>query len=438
MAILSTGVVLTIVFCILLVFRGTGPNVSHDTPQVAKATTVGDEANGSEDSGATARPHPSSVMSPPSATVARLVRAFDCHWAIGSHSPRTGDDLEPGRRLVLNSGLAEILFQNGVRAVLQGPAALEVSSKSSTLLERGRLTVAVIDPDARGFAVYASGMKYTDLGTEFGVYVAKDGSQEMHVFRGKVQAEMAANLPAPSGRLPSGASPSNPKSERSDPPHFVPLPSPLVLSANQAIRVTNPSKPFEPIAADEKPFFRAWPEPVPFDLFNTGKGLDRGATDPHWEIVGMSNDLNFTPRPATVTQPFSFYCRDNREKFLWLSDTRTPHDVPGGALWTFRTHFDLTGFDPATASIQGRLLVDDYISEMRLNGKKLPVPKGSHGPMRYMTWLGMSIDTGFGPGDNTFEIVIENSNTRTKDINSIALMVDWHGTARPWPGSQKK
>ena len=73
------------------------------------------------------------------------------------------------------SGLAEIIFENG-QTILQGPATLEVRSRSSAVLTRGKLSVTVEKPQARGFEVVSPGMKYTDLGTEFGVLVAENAA----------------------------------------------------------------------------------------------------------------------------------------------------------------------------------------------------------------------------------------------------------------------
>ncbi len=37
---------------------------------------------------------------------------------------------------------------------------------------------------------------------------------------------------------------------------------------------------------------------------------------------------------------------------------------------TYHAEFDLGGYDPATAYIDGRFAVDDYLIEMRVNGEK--------------------------------------------------------------------
>jgi hypothetical protein len=299
-------------------------------------------------------------------------------------------------------------------------------------LQQGKFAVTVENPLARGFEVLTPGMKYTDLGTEFGVSVAKNGEQEVHVFRGRVQAEAVSEKEMGNeGAGTSGASPD---------PTVSSFP-PLVLTANQAIRVAapsapgQPSKPIEPIETDQRSFFRRWPESTQFELFNTGVGLNRGAADPHWEIAQVSTDPSFKPQPAIVVEPYGFYARDYREKFQWISDNKNLQLQPGGCRWTLRTHFVLNGLDPSTAHIAGRVSVDDFVVEVRLNGKSLPIPKDTRREGEDnddKKWLDVHIDEGFVAGDNTLEFVIENTRKTGEMINAMAFCADLKGKANPW------
>ena len=205
---LCTGIALAALVGIVLVVRGM--HVPADAPE----SQIADHKS---------EIHlPSPALPPaPSGAVAHLIHTADCRWADEAEAPQVGADLRAGRKLALKSGLVEILFESGARTVLEGPATLEVSSRRSALLRRGKLTATVEDPSARGFAICTAGMKFTDLGTEFGVLVKQDGMQEVHVFRGKVQADRDADAERPV--------------------------SPLVLTVNQAIRITGPNKPFERI-----------------------------------------------------------------------------------------------------------------------------------------------------------------------------------------------
>src|SRR5205085_2640733 len=49
-----------------------------------------------------------------------------------------------------------------------------------------------------------------------------------------------------------------------------------------------------------------------------------------------------------------------------------PHDFRAGA-FTFRTHVDLAGFNLATADIAAHVLVDNFIKDVRVNGKRTGV-----------------------------------------------------------------
>ena len=231
------------------------------------------------------------VQDIPPSPVARLTRAVECTWAGETLAPQVGEDLVAGRELMLKSGLAEIIFADGAQTILQGPAALVVRSRTSASLNRGKCTITVEQPLARGFEINTPGMKYTDFGTEFGVLVAQTGEQEVHVFRGRVQAVEAGSNEQGASR---GGRTSVPRAPRT-----------VLLTAHQAISVAAPGGPMVQMAADEKRFVRAILDP--FTLFGTGVGLDRGAADPHWEITAISTEANFKPRPAVVAVPDPSY-----------------------------------------------------------------------------------------------------------------------------------
>jgi hypothetical protein len=155
--------------------------------------------------------------------------------------------------VALKSGLAEIIFQGGARTLLEGPAKLEIRSRMGAYLQQGKFTVTVENPLAKGFEVLAPGMKYTDLGTEFGVAVAANGEQELQVFRGTVQAE--AYKEEQKNRNGGVEVQESPQS-------VVTPPTPVVIGANQAIHVAAPDqagtnhKQIERIAANDKHFIR--------------------------------------------------------------------------------------------------------------------------------------------------------------------------------------
>jgi ferric-dicitrate binding protein FerR (iron transport regulator) len=114
--------------------------------------------------------------------IAWLVNAQDCSWA--GAGPM--GNLQAGRILEIQRGLAEIHFQCGARVILEGPSVLELLSSKSARLASGKLT-ARVPVEAIGFEVLSPEGKVIDRGTEFGV-VSEKGSTEVYVFEGKVEA----------------------------------------------------------------------------------------------------------------------------------------------------------------------------------------------------------------------------------------------------------
>jgi hypothetical protein len=118
-----------------------------------------------------------------SRAVAMLNRVVGARWKESERPPRLGAPLEPGT-LHLESGLAQVVFYNGARVVIEGPAEFRLVSSSEAVCLRGTLT-AEVPPQARGFKIVSPRLDVTDLGTAFGLKVAGDRS-ELHVFEGHV------------------------------------------------------------------------------------------------------------------------------------------------------------------------------------------------------------------------------------------------------------
>lgn len=116
--------------------------------------------------------------------VAMLNRVVNARWTEPEGAPRLGAPLEP-RRLRLEAGLAQIVFYNGARVVIEGPTDLRLVTSAEVVCERGTVTVEV-PSQARGFRVVGPRLEVTDLGTAFGIKVDEHRS-ELHVFEGRVE-----------------------------------------------------------------------------------------------------------------------------------------------------------------------------------------------------------------------------------------------------------
>lgn len=93
----------------------------------------------------------------------------------------------PACRLAIDSGSIEITFASGARVLLRGPAEFGVLSPLRGELFRGDLA-ARVPPGAEGFIVDTPSVEVVDLGTAFGVRVGNDGTADVRVFEGAVEA----------------------------------------------------------------------------------------------------------------------------------------------------------------------------------------------------------------------------------------------------------
>ena len=167
-------------------------------------------------------------------------------------------------------------------------------------------------------------------------------------------------------------------------------------------------------------------------VFNTGVDaagvpLSGNAIDPHYSIV---NSTAFGPSayavqavdaPTVITPG------------VWLLDNTTSSwlvpvvgvffvDVPGVTdEMTYRTSFDLSGFDFATGRIDGRWATDDSGLRIRLNGVEVP----GVGVAQFDVWTPFAIASGFVAGVNTLEFDTRSTQTPT------GLRVEMTGAFRP-------
>ena len=153
----------------------------------------------------------------PTDYIGRITGMADCRWAEGSRFKAQGsgsandqsliaNPLSPislGDRFALASGLVEITYDTGAKVILQGPCTYEMESRDGGFLSVGRLTARLdsAKPQAGNrksslstihyplFTIKTPSAVVTDLGTEFGVEVTKEGTTTSRVFRGSVSVQ---------------------------------------------------------------------------------------------------------------------------------------------------------------------------------------------------------------------------------------------------------
>jgi hypothetical protein len=171
--------------------------------------------------------HVRSLPQPEMQFVGQITGMAGCRWARGNAPLAMNDAVPVGREIKLESGLMEITYDTGAKVILQGPVTYQVESGSGGYLAVGKLTARVEKREERregkgeGKTVERSGLSVhgspkprllsyssprsspssslfsvrtptavvTDLGTEFGVEVDKQGGTKSHVFRGSVYVQ---------------------------------------------------------------------------------------------------------------------------------------------------------------------------------------------------------------------------------------------------------
>ena len=137
---------------------------------------------------------PASRDSMQQVVVGRVTGMADCKWAgSGENSQKDlKSHVSLGDQLNIRSGLVEITYDTGAKVILQGPVMYEVESKNGGFMLVGKLTGKVENETAKGFFVRTPTAVVTDLGTEFGVEVSREGNTISHVFRGAIAVRVAS------------------------------------------------------------------------------------------------------------------------------------------------------------------------------------------------------------------------------------------------------
>ena len=81
----------------------------------------------------------------------------------------------------------------------------------------------------------------------------------------------------------------------------------------------------------------------------------------------------------------------------WLSVVGDDVDLPEEVVYVFRTTFDLKGMLPSTAVLRGKLIADDRVVAVRLNGRRLTVPL-QHDGEPFIYWTKFRAAAGFVKG----------------------------------------
>ena len=120
------------------------------------------------------------ALKPP--TPAVMTDVADVQWT--GNAPKLGEPLSPGA-LAFESGTIELLFYNGVRSIIEGPADLVLLGENQLFCRQGKWSVTV-PPSGVGFEIQTPHATIRDLGTQF--FAAVDAEKcDVHVLKGSVE-----------------------------------------------------------------------------------------------------------------------------------------------------------------------------------------------------------------------------------------------------------
>ena len=152
-------------------------------------------------------------------------------------------------------------------------------------------------------------------------------------------------------------------------------------------------------------------------LFNTGVDesgalLFDDSIDPHYTLVANANGGGAEALAMGII-PGAWIA--NSASSRWIGPTSDSNGAPG--LYTFRTTFDLLGFDPDSVVLGGRWTSDNGGLEVRLNG----VATGITGGGVFTDLFDFEITSGFVAGVNTLEFDVNNAGAAA---NPVGLRIE--------------
>jgi hypothetical protein len=146
--------------------------------------------------------------------------------------------------------------------------------------------------------------------------------------------------------------------------------------------------------------------------------LPEGAVDPNWTITAKPGVTGTFQAFATKGDPIWY---PNRDSSRWISakPDATTNDLPGS--YTYRTSFDLTGFDPSTVQLLMEISVDDELVDVKINNQSTGL-KITTGESPFVASHGLTITSGFNAGINTLEFIVVNQNVSNNPTGIQARM----------------
>jgi serine/threonine-protein kinase len=175
------------------------------------------------------------------------------------------------------------------------------------------------------------------------------------------------------------------------------------------------------------------PQPVPIPtLFSTGLGADGkplpdGAMDPHWSLSPVPPSMLTNLVFATINAPpIGGPWLANTATSRWISPKADPRVGEAPGTFTYKTNFDLNGYDASSTRVTAQVAVEHEVTDVRLNGVSLRRTARGSAAFTRLTLAGR-----FASGINVLEFVVVNKSDR---LGPTGLRVELTGVAVPLSG----
>ncbi len=177
-------------------------------------------------------------------------------------------------------------------------------------------------------------------------------------------------------------------------------------------------------------------------LEDTGNGTV-GSLDPVWQVVSDPSGGS-VPRAATIvspltgTPPFTWYAgAPVGSGANWIGVNSTANENPGvpDGTYEYELKFDLTGYNPSTASFVYQSAADNEVTGATLNGDLIAidtrVPGGGN---QYNTLSSdLTVSSGFVSGINTLIFDVDNTTPNPSPSGFLFIVDSSTVTAAPEP-----
>jgi len=179
-------------------------------------------------------------------------------------------------------------------------------------------------------------------------------------------------------------------------------------------------------------------------LQDTGNGTV-GNLDPAWQVM-LDPSGGSVPRaaniisPLTGTSPFNWYSgAPIGAGANWIGPNSTANQNPGvpDGTYEYELQFNLTGYNPATASFVYESAADNLVLGATLNGNSIAYDtRAPGGGSQYHTLSGpLAVSAGFVPGVNTLLFEVSNTTPNPSPTGFLFLVDSSVVTPVPEPAS---